>query len=621
MTEPTPQDRPRGEVVTSTPSSTVRIRDFFGVLFEHAHGLIELRALPSKHTVFCARDDAQAVEAFAKAHSRESVYFGVATRRDDSGGALSNCVDLPALFVDLDFKDNDEPTTRQRLANSPLRPTLVVESGGGLHAYWKLGQAMPAADAKPILRRLATHFGADMASAESARVLRLPHTRNYKYDPPRPVSVGLFEPESTFDVSNFDEWLPAETTPTGSAPFTVPGSFVSGTRNATLYRLCRSLVAKGLTPAAVLAAAREENAQRSTPPLDDRELQQIVAHAVEQPDQPGFERHPIAPAGDPPSLSTWRLLDDVELLDLPDPQWLIEGVFQDRGIIVVYAPPGAGKTTIMASAMVALATGTTWFGHQVIQRTRSVYVGAEDPSGFKIRLAAAKRASRLPLDQPIGVFTFPEAIDLRDPVSVTAFVRFMEAHFPEGNQRPRLTVIDTYAASTPGAAENSSEDTGTAIKHAQYIRDTFGCAVCLVHHTNASGTRERGHSSLRGSADTMIEVQPVDDVLHVFADKQRNGVSGQHLCTLTLVPEPGGGCVPRLASDVLPSEQLSAAQRKAYDVLRESFGFKGATKSEWIKSTTGVAERTFHRAAKVLQERGFVATIGSRFRVTTTVPP
>ena len=40
-------------------------------------------------------------------------------------------------IVDIDFKA-DEQTARERITNGPMPPTAVVESGHGLHVYWKL---------------------------------------------------------------------------------------------------------------------------------------------------------------------------------------------------------------------------------------------------------------------------------------------------------------------------------------------------------------------------------------------------------------------------------------------------------------------------------------------------
>ena len=162
-------------------------------------------------------------------------------------------------------------------------------------------------------------------------------------------------------------------------------------------------------------------------------------------------------AVDHPFPESWRLLDDVQLLELPDPEYLIEGVLQRRGVGVIYAPSGARKTTLIASQAIALATGQDWFGHRVLRRGATVYVATEDPSGFKMRLRAAKRTAHLPLDRPIGVYTFPEPIDLRDPVSVGRFSQFLR-HTSFALPLENI-VVDTYSAATPGANENSSEDT------------------------------------------------------------------------------------------------------------------------------------------------------------------
>lgn len=315
---------------------------------------------------------------------------------------------------------------------------------------------------------------------------------------------------------------------------------------------------------------------------------------------------------------TWRLLDDVQLLELPDPEYLIEGILQRRGVGVVYAPSGAGKTTLIASLTAALATGQDWFGHRVLRRGASVYVATEDPSGFKVRLRAAKRAAHLPLNTPAGIYTFPEPIDLRDPVSIGRFGRFLQCKtfsLPLEN-----IIVDTYSAATPGANENSSEDTTTSMVHAQRWRDTLGVSVTIVHHTNAGGTRERGHSAMRGSSDFMIAMNPTDDVITVEINKNRNGATGETF-NLRLVPAPDGdGCVLRLAADVLTTSALSAAQQKALTVLTSTFSAAGATKTEWRSTCQDMAERTFYHAAKVLEGQGYVKHIGTHFRTTGKVP-
>jgi hypothetical protein len=331
------------------------------------------------------------------------------------------------------------------------------------------------------------------------------------------------------------------------------------------------------------------------------------------PDEPQ-DREPATDAPAERFPATWRLLDDAELMTLPDPDFLVAGMIPRRSVGVVYAPSGAGKTTFLAALTTAVAQLPSFYGHAVLHRGASCYVATEDPSGFKVRLRAAKRAARLPLDQAIGVYTFPEPIDLRDSVSVAGFGRFLQQQTAERSLE--LVIVDTYAAATPGASENSSEDTTTAMVHAQQWRDRLGVTVLLVHHTNAGGSRERGHTAMRGAADFMIAMTPVDDVIHVECSKQRNAAPFERL-TLQLTPMPDGdGCILRRADDVIQGAALSPAQLKALSVLRETFGADGASKTEWQRSCADLNERTFYRACKVLAERGFTKAFGSHWRDT-----
>jgi len=318
-----------------------------------------------------------------------------------------------------------------------------------------------------------------------------------------------------------------------------------------------------------------------------------------------------APSDTPPRsiAPAFRLLDDVQVLELPDPEWSIDGILPRRAIVGLYGPPGSYKTTLIAGLHVAVATGQPWLGHRIANRGASIYVGAEDVSGFKIRLAAAKRAARLSLSHTVGVFCFPEAIDLLSDVSVDRFLTFIR----ESGGAFELVTIDTYSASTPGAAENSSEDTTAAMMHAQQIRDALRATVVLVHHTNASGTRERGHSAMRGSADTMISLTPVDDAVEVECSKQRNGAPFPKL-TLKPVPVPEGGCVLRLAADVMAGPELTPTQAAVLSILQETFMADGATKSEWQRACQHIPERSFHRAAKILVERKRANQVGTHFR-------
>ena len=84
------------------------------------------------------------------------VFFGVGLRRCPKSLEISRCrcehkgadhvSRLPAIWADLDVKCEDEPnkphtsieSIRAMLAESPQKPTMLIGSGMGVHAYWKL---------------------------------------------------------------------------------------------------------------------------------------------------------------------------------------------------------------------------------------------------------------------------------------------------------------------------------------------------------------------------------------------------------------------------------------------------------------------------------------------------
>jgi hypothetical protein len=259
-------------------------------LFAGCAGKVELRALPSRSRKFT--EPMKALDShFLVDHWNEDLYFGVSTRGDSSNGTLNNCLQLPALFSDVDFKDAGEKEARTRLAEFPFKPGIVIGTGGGVHLYWPLNEPLEliaeVSRAYSVLRRLAAYIGADQAAAEPARVLRVPQTRNYKYDPPREVSVELFDPSRRYNVSEFEELLPsdAEKGHLVRHSFKLPPKVRLGQRNSTLYRLARSLRLKGLSPKAILAAVRIENHSRCEPPLSEFEVEQLTANALTQSDR------------------------------------------------------------------------------------------------------------------------------------------------------------------------------------------------------------------------------------------------------------------------------------------------------------------------------------------------
>lgn len=294
----------------TTTVTTGGLASFLSVLFPTVDGYIEARALPSRARVFVpAADPAEALAGFLHAHASENLFVGMATRRTPSNGTAENCFELWTLYIDIDFTHVAEAVALERLARFPVPAAVVVLSGGGLHADWGLKEPflLPYDDdaAASALRRLARHFEGDPAVAETARVLRVPGTINFKYTPPRPVELIAIRPDTRVNLSELLEWLPADPHRRKDRTRTqrrASGRIAEGARNTHLYRIGRALHARGVSREAIRAALRTENAEHCDPPLPVDEVDAIAAHTADQRDRSDF-------AGDAAAATGVRLED------------------------------------------------------------------------------------------------------------------------------------------------------------------------------------------------------------------------------------------------------------------------------------------------------------------------
>jgi hypothetical protein len=126
--------------------------------------------------------------------------------------AAVNC-----LFAEFDVKDyGDKASIMQHLRGLPVPyPSILIDSGGGMHAYWLLRQPfMIDCDDQREAARIIQYLWVDTVQGDPGakdltRVLRLPGSLNHKYDPPRPVVYLACDLERSYPLQVLTAHLPA----------------------------------------------------------------------------------------------------------------------------------------------------------------------------------------------------------------------------------------------------------------------------------------------------------------------------------------------------------------------------------------------------------------------------
>lgn len=212
-----------------------------------------------------------------------------------------------------------------------------------------------------------------------------------------------------------------------------------------------------------------------------------------------------------------RLYSTTELLNMPEPEWLVAGVVPLEGFVALYGQPGAGKSFVAIDLALSVASGVMWQGRET-KAGFVVYISAEGGKGISKRVLAWMVDRNVEPDHA-NIAWLLEAVPVN--VDSEAMDRLFERLTKELQQHPVLIVIDTLARCFEGD-ENLQLDMNRFVAGVDWLRHELHCTVVVIHHTNLSGLRERGNTAFRGAADTMLLAEKDGTVITVSCTKQRD---------------------------------------------------------------------------------------------------
>jgi hypothetical protein len=199
--------------------------------------------------------------------------------------------------------------------------------------------------------------------------------------------------------------------------------------------------------------------------------------------------------------------------------YLVPDIIPQGGLVVLYGPPNAGKSTMALDIAFAVAHGALWRNRQAHQGL-VVYSGGEGRIGVERRLCALRK--QYPNLRGGSLCCDWNVTNFRDRDAVQTFVSAIRSAESVSGEKCVLVVIDTLSRHIYGS-DNDPEHMASFIAGCDLVRREIGCAQLVVHHSGKdAGRGARGHSSLLCACDTEIEV--TDEKPHwMRITKQRDG--------------------------------------------------------------------------------------------------
>jgi len=172
---------------------------FFVNLYKDINtGFLELRTFneskPNKPVFLPLKESVNGIESkLSTFRPKTDIYFGVSVRKSSENGKKENCLYLPALYIDIDVGKighnkqsffNSKTDVGAHLTKMNLNPSIIVDSGHGIHVYWLLDKPLmldkdSIKEAEGLMKHLELLCGGDSVK-DVSRILRVPFTTNWK---------------------------------------------------------------------------------------------------------------------------------------------------------------------------------------------------------------------------------------------------------------------------------------------------------------------------------------------------------------------------------------------------------------------------------------------------------
>lgn len=207
----------------------------------------------------------------------------------------------------------------------------------------------------------------------------------------------------------------------------------------------------------------------------------------------------------------------------PKREWGVDQIVFDRGSSIFVGASGSGKSTFVLDMFLSRACEVA-FINKLTKPAFLVWIAGESADELYPRVAAFLACHNIPEDQLTNFLALDDRMPFNKVAEVQIFMEEVKEQLAFIGVTPEthsiVLVFDTYAKCTPGADENSTQETKTITASIDEICKTFNAHVSIIHHMNAQG-KIRGNTAFKSSVDVVWEVSKDGDVMKLHCDKMR----------------------------------------------------------------------------------------------------
>ena len=184
--------------------------------------------------------------------------------------------------------------------------------------------------------------------------------------------------------------------------------------------------------------------------------------------------------------------DIIDIDNVPEPDWLVEGIVVRQGLTLIYGESQVGKTTFCLYLIDALQTGNRFFGRQC--QKAKVLLAEQDQSPPMLR----GQKEKLGRPEKLGVIKDELKWDNKSKVFDAKLDNILKAY------RPDVVIIDAYTSL--GIEDINHPSAGLTFDGLRIFSKRYNCAFVLTHHTTKGGV-QMGSNLNTAKMDSVIALE------------------------------------------------------------------------------------------------------------------